>query len=192
MNTLDQVLETALQLPYEQQEILIKNLQNRLHEQNIDLEPIDLEPTEESEIYEPVDRTTVTLRIFGDDLNHTEVSRLLGCQPSKAHAKGEARFIEGDALLIAKTFGLERIARTGSWQLKSDEDRDVDLAAQIEKLLSRVNGDLDVWKKLTEKYEVDLFCGLFLEDIARELWLSAEVLQMLAARRLSIGFDIYF
>lgn len=32
MNTLDQVLETALQLPYEQQEMLIKILQNRHHE----------------------------------------------------------------------------------------------------------------------------------------------------------------
>lgn len=33
MSTLDQVLETALQLPYEQQEMLIKILQNR-HYQN--------------------------------------------------------------------------------------------------------------------------------------------------------------
>lgn len=32
MNTLDQVLETALQLPYEQQEMLIKILRNRHHE----------------------------------------------------------------------------------------------------------------------------------------------------------------
>ena len=32
MTTLDQVLETALQLPDEQQEMLIKILQNRLHE----------------------------------------------------------------------------------------------------------------------------------------------------------------
>ncbi|MBW4487680.1 MAG: hypothetical protein KME12_07805 [Trichocoleus desertorum ATA4-8-CV12] len=32
MNTLEQVLETALQLPYEQQEMLIKILQNRHHE----------------------------------------------------------------------------------------------------------------------------------------------------------------
>ena len=32
MNTLDQVLETALKLPYEQQEMLIKILQNRRHE----------------------------------------------------------------------------------------------------------------------------------------------------------------
>lgn len=32
MNTLDEVLETALQLPSEQQEMLIKILQNRLHE----------------------------------------------------------------------------------------------------------------------------------------------------------------
>jgi hypothetical protein len=32
MSTLDQVLETALQLPYEQQEMLIKILQNRHHQ----------------------------------------------------------------------------------------------------------------------------------------------------------------
>ena len=32
MNTLDQVLETALQLSYEQQEMLIKILQNRHYE----------------------------------------------------------------------------------------------------------------------------------------------------------------
>lgn len=32
MNTLDQVLEIALQLPYEQQEMLIKILRNRHHE----------------------------------------------------------------------------------------------------------------------------------------------------------------
>ncbi len=32
MNTLDQVLETALQLPYEQQEMLIKILQSRHQE----------------------------------------------------------------------------------------------------------------------------------------------------------------
>ncbi|QSJ14520.1 hypothetical protein JYQ62_21695 [Nostoc sp. UHCC 0702] len=32
MSNLDQVLEDASQLPYEQQEMLIKILQNRLHE----------------------------------------------------------------------------------------------------------------------------------------------------------------
>ena len=32
MSTLDQVLETALQLPYEQQEALIKILQHRHHQ----------------------------------------------------------------------------------------------------------------------------------------------------------------
>jgi hypothetical protein len=36
MITLEQVLETALQLPYEQQEILIKILQNRHHQSRRD------------------------------------------------------------------------------------------------------------------------------------------------------------
>ncbi|MBD2458235.1 hypothetical protein H6G80_29740 [Nostoc sp. FACHB-87] len=36
MITLDQVLETALQLPYEQQEMFIKILQNRHHQSRQD------------------------------------------------------------------------------------------------------------------------------------------------------------
>ena len=130
-----------------------------------------------------VDRVTVSLRVFGDDLDPDEVSRLLGCQPTKCHVKGE--------VIVGQNAGLRREARTGSWLLNSDDERSVSLDAQIVNLLARVAGDLAAWEELTEKYKADLFCGLFLEEGNRACRLSAEVLRRLAERRLSIGFDIY-
>ena len=45
MNTLDQVLETALQLSYEQQKMLIKILQNRHHESRCAEMAVDAQQT---------------------------------------------------------------------------------------------------------------------------------------------------
>jgi hypothetical protein len=131
----------------------------------------------------PVDRVQVSLRLFGDDLNPDEVSHLLNCLPSKSHVKGD--------VIVGKHTGRSRIAHTGSWLLKSDEDQDVELNEQILKLLGRVSDDLSVWEGLASKYDVDLFCGLFLDMENRECWLSAETMLRLAERGLSIGFDIY-
>lgn len=130
-----------------------------------------------------VDRVTVSLRVFGDDLDRDEVSRLLACQPTQCHMKGEVS--------VGQITGLRREARTGSWLLNSDDGRGVRLDEQIMNLLDRVTGDLAVWEELTEKYKADLFCGLFLEEENRACRLPAEVLRRLAERRLSIGFDIY-
>jgi hypothetical protein len=130
-----------------------------------------------------VDRVTVSLRVFGDELNPEEVSRLLGCQPTKCRVKGE--------VIAGRHSGLRREARTGSWVLDSDDARSVRLDEQIVNLLARVTRDLAAWEEITERYKADLFCGLFLEEENRACRLSAEVLHRLAERGLSIGFDIY-
>jgi len=130
-----------------------------------------------------VDRVTVSLRVFGDDLDPDEVSRLLGCQPTKCQVKGE--------VIVGRHSGLRREARTGGWLLDSDDAQGVSLDEQIVNLLARVTGDVAAWEELAEKYKADLFCGLFLGEENRACRLSAEVLRRLAGRRLSIGFDIY-
>ena len=130
-----------------------------------------------------IDRVTVSLRVFGDDLDPNEVTRLLNCQPTKCYVKGEE--------VVGRTTGLRRVTHTGGWLLNSDDERSVRLDEQIANLLARVTDDLTVWGELTNRYKVDLFCGLFLDAENRECWLSAETLRWLAERTLSIGFDIY-
>ena len=131
----------------------------------------------------PVDRVKVSLRVFGDDLDPDEVSRVLGCEPS-----GETR--KGDVTVGGVT-GRRRVAPCGSWHLASTEDQSVETEEQVSKLLSRLSSDLDVWKELTRKYRVDLFCGLFLNEFNRGFSLSSGLLKELAERNLKIEFDIY-
>ncbi len=130
-----------------------------------------------------VDRVTVSLRVIADDLNPEEVSRLLNCQPTKCHVKGE--------VIVGKNTGLRRVAPTGVWLLNSDDERSVGLDEQVMNLLGRVSHDPAVWEALTKKYKADVYCGLFLDAEIRECRLSADALRHLAERGLEIGFDIY-
>src|SRR5688572_27098801 len=107
-----------------------------------------------------VESSVVALRIIGDDLDPAEITRLLGCQPSKAEAKGE-RIIYKNMTNNTETV---RIARTGGWRLCAVDRTPEDLDGQIAELLSRLTDDLDVWKSLASKYHLDLFCGLFMQE----------------------------
>lgn len=102
----------------------------------------------------PVQKSVVTLRISGDDLDPVEVSDRLGCRPISSQRK--------DDVIVNPRTGTERTARTGLWHLESSDRSPVDLDGQVEELLSRMTRDLAVWEELTEIYYIDLFCGLFL------------------------------
>src|ERR1043165_9657128 len=102
-----------------------------------------------------IDRVKVSLRVFGEKLDPNEISRILRCEPTSQTKKGE---------VIVGPLARQRIASFGRWLLDSVEDEGMDLEEQIFKLLSRVSSDLEIWKELTKKYKVDLFCGLFLDE----------------------------
>lgn len=140
-------------------------------------------PESSSKVGGPIDKVKVALRFFADDLDPHDVTRLLGCDPTNAHAKGE--------MVITPSGKGGRPALTGSWHLRSDENESASLEIHITGLLRRVSDDLAVWSRLTANYKSDLFCGLFLADWNRGLTLSEGVLRMVAERGLSINFDIY-
>jgi hypothetical protein len=122
----------------------------------------------------PVDRCRVTLRVSSDDLDPDAVSKILGCEPSKARKKREP-------------------FRTGQWSLSltSDECGEWAVEEVVTALLKKLPDDLGIWHSLHESYEVDLFCGLFMEAANRGFVLSPETCKRLVERGLEIGFDIY-
>jgi len=129
----------------------------------------------------PVDESCVSLRIFGDDLDPLEISRLLGCEPSEAARTGE---------VLVRSNGRSRSVKHGFWRIDTDKDsRDVE--EHIFSLLSRLTDDLSIWKSVTERFDVDLFCGLFLNADNRGFELSPRLLRLLVDRHLTVGFDIY-
>lgn len=128
-----------------------------------------------------VDEISVSLRVFGDDLDPEYVSRLLGVAPSLVRAKGEVRH----------SGGREVAERTGLWLLEVEYSPASMLADVIEALLDRFPSDMAVWAELTARYRVDLFCGLFLESWNRGVMLPAALLGRLAARGVDFHLDFY-
>ncbi len=66
-----------------------------------------------------------------------------------------------------------------------------DLDAQISEILDQLTDDTEIWKKLTTRFRADIFCGLFMAEGNEGISLSSETLEELAARCLTIDFDIY-
>ena len=130
-----------------------------------------------------LDRTAASLRIFGDDLDPRELTLLLGHEPSGAELKGQE--------IVGKSTGNIRIAKTGSWRLSATKQSPGDLDAQIEEILSKLSNDLTVWKRIAERYRVDLFCGLFLNGGNEGMTISATSLAAVGNRGIDMGLDIY-
>src|SRR5262245_54738430 len=101
-----------------------------------------------------VDETSVSLRFFGDTLDPDEISKLLNCQPTISYRKGD----------VMPDSRRNKIAETGSWRLKRKRAGGVSLENQILELFGRLSADLEIWRKLTNQYHADLFCGLFMDS----------------------------
>lgn len=127
-------------------------------------------------------RTAVGLRIFGDDLDPVEITRLMGVEPTACARKGDADRIRS---------GRDLVARSGSWRLALDASAPGNLNAQISAILAKLPDDLSVWRELSRRYRCDIFCGLFMHDGNEGAELQPDVLAMLGDRGLRLGLDIY-
>jgi hypothetical protein len=129
-----------------------------------------------------IHHSAAALRIFGDDLRPDEISKMLKCQPTKAELKGD---------VVRYSSGRERTVKRGNWRLIAQNAEPEDLDGQIQWLMSQVSDNLGVWKILTQAYDVDLFCGLFMHSSNDGLSLSPETMLMLGQRGIELGLDIY-
>lgn len=128
------------------------------------------------------ERSAACLRLFGDDLDPSEITALLSCVPSAAERRGE---------IIRHASGRERTARCGQWRLEATSAQPEDLVSQIRWLLSKVTNNLDVWRRLGEISEMNIFCGLFMASGNDGLSLPADIMFMLGERGILLDLDVY-
>jgi hypothetical protein len=130
-----------------------------------------------------IHRSAATLRVMGDDLDPADITRLLGHAPTRAHARGQA--------WTSRTTGIERIHKFGAWILIADDAEPEDIGAQATALLAKVTPDLAIWREIGARFEIDLFCGLFMEESNEGMGLSPAILQALGERGIELSLDIY-
>lgn len=128
-------------------------------------------------------QSVATLRIQGGDLDPTEITAALGCEPTEGQRKGD--------VMVGRNTGIERIAKFGMWRLKASDREPEGLDGQIAELLGRLTPSLDVWKSIGARYRLDLFCGLFMQLTNEGLTLSPGSLAALGERGIELGLDIY-
>jgi hypothetical protein len=122
-----------------------------------------------------VDETSVTLGVYGEDLDPGQVTGLLGCEPTRAHRRGDPMKRGG-------------ARQKGAWLLSlrgrgSPEELTV-------ALLDRLPAE-DVWLDLAGRHDVQLRYGLFLERWNRGLDLSPTLVARISRLHAVVIFDIY-
>ena len=130
-----------------------------------------------------ISHSTISIRLFGSELNPEKITQLLGCEPSSAAKTGEK---------IIERNGQERIVKKGFWHLTYGESDEVILEEKIELLFGKLTTNLDSWKEVTRNLDTaDIFCGLFIDNWSEGFTLSQSILKKISDRNLEIGFDIY-
>jgi hypothetical protein len=127
-------------------------------------------------------RAMASLRVMGEDLIPDEVSFLLGARPSVAYARGDD---------ISSRRGLARVAKFGLWTYQAQETGPADVDAQVAELLGQLTPDVQVWRQLAGRFDMDLFCGWFMERANEGLDIAPDTLMSLAERRIALSLDIY-
>jgi hypothetical protein len=129
-----------------------------------------------------IHHSAACLRIFGNDLIPEEITQALRCTPTVAQSTGE---------LIRYQSGRERVVKCGNWRLEAQSVEPEDINGQLRWLLSQVESDPEVWKMLVHRFDVDIFCGLFMQDSNEVMSLAADVMALLGERGIHLVFDIY-
>ena len=129
-----------------------------------------------------LNRAVASLRIVGDDLTPDEVTTLLGVRPSRSFARG-------DEVRHRRT--PPRIAGFGMWSLDAPETEPADIDSQVSALLHPLTDDLDVWRELAVRFDVDVFCGWFMKYGNEGIAMSPRTLLALAERQIVLDLDIY-
>ena len=129
-------------------------------------------------------RVVVTLRFVGRDLDPDETSlRLLSPRnPDVARRAGDS---------YGTPSGRELVSKTGHWAFHLDQSPG-DIDQQIIDLLGGFTPDLAVWHDLSQRYDGELHCGLWLDaEEQQNENLDRETLKLIADRQLHLGLEFY-
>ncbi|MBT2748233.1 MULTISPECIES: DUF4279 domain-containing protein [unclassified Lysobacter] len=131
-----------------------------------------------------LEHTAACLRIWGEELIPDELTHALGAQPSFSHLKG-------DTIVVNARTGAGRIAKTGAWQLTLEKRTPGDLDEQIDELFARLNHAPALWASLQSRFELDLYCGLFMDTSNDSAAISPRNMRLLGERGIELRLEIY-
>ncbi len=126
--------------------------------------------------------SSATLLIRGDDLDPVELNDLLQVAPSSAVRKGQPG---RSAHNPAKVFEI------GHWRIEAERCEPGDLDTQITDLIGRLPVNSDVWSELGRRFRIEMFCGVFMDQVNELAEIRPQTLGLLAERGITLTLDLY-
>lgn len=127
--------------------------------------------------------TKASIRLFGDDLDPDEVSRLLGCAPDHSRRRG--------ALVPRGRSGPLVVSPWGSWIIETSWQSGQQLDEQMVARLARTTGDLAIWRGLAAEFDLSAYCGFARGGSGVGFELAPGTLAALRERRIRFSLEIY-
>ncbi|WP_296889055.1 DUF4279 domain-containing protein [Thiobacillus sp.] len=107
---------------------------------------------------------------------------MLGCAPTKAWLKGHVE---------VSMSGRDFVKKAGGWLLHASDTEPENLDGQVSELLTKLTSDLRIWSALAQRFQVDLFCGWFMEGSNEGVSISTATMRALGERGIELSLDIY-
>lgn len=127
--------------------------------------------------------SSASLRVGGDDLIPSEITELFNCEPTQAQTRGQT--------FTSNKPDYKRVAKFGLWQLSAKDCEPMNLDSQIVEIFQQLPRDLEIWKQLNARFELDIFCGLFMSKSNDVVAIAPEPMQLLSSRGVALKLDIY-
>jgi Domain of unknown function (DUF4279) len=83
------------------------------------------------------------------------------------------------------------MAGFGMWTLQADETMPADVDSQVTAILSRLTPEEMIWAQLCDRYDVNVFCGWFMERGNEGVSVEPETMSALGARGILLDIDLY-
>ena len=119
------------------------------------------------------------LAVYGPDLDPEDVTARLGCQPTRAHRRGDTK--RQGAIPFP----------SGAWFLETRDVVPSEPEHLVRRLLLRLPMDASVWESLSNEYQVPLRFGIHFSGWNNGFVLPSDLVITLATRRVTMSFDGY-
>lgn len=124
------------------------------------------------------DEVGLALCIYGEALQPADLSKVLGCEATRSHIKGD---VSGS---------LGRPYSKGAWLLELRKYEPIDLDSMFEELFKNLPEEPSFWQSLAHRYELRIHLAVHTER-GCGFHISPKTMQLVAARHAELFLDIY-
>ena len=126
----------------------------------------------------PANDSRASLCIYSDDIDIDTISRLLECEPTKAHRRGD---------MVGKSKTTP--AKIGLWSL--DAPSELSFENKLGYLISSTTPKRKAWDELATNHKIWLRCAIFLHSWTEGFGLPAKLIAEIGHRHWEFGLSMY-